>query len=179
MTALQYDTPPFDGAQGGPSVSRGARQRGTETRLLFAIITALVLFVATPARAEEIKVMTSGAFTEAYQQLVQQFQKTTRHTVTTMFGASMGVFWGEPEHVELEFTPRVAPFVRNRIWHASQQIEERPDGGLRLTLHVSHDWALRSWVLGFGADVRVLRPAALAEAVRDEHRRAAGERSPA
>jgi hypothetical protein len=34
--------------------------------------------------------MTSGAFTEAYQQLVQQFQKTSRHTVVTTFGASMG-----------------------------------------------------------------------------------------
>ena len=34
--------------------------------------------------------MTSGAFTEAYQQLVQQFQKATHHTVVTTFGASMG-----------------------------------------------------------------------------------------
>ena len=34
--------------------------------------------------------MTSGAFTEAYQQLVEQFQKTTRHTVVTTYGASMG-----------------------------------------------------------------------------------------
>ena len=34
--------------------------------------------------------MTSGAFTEAYQQLVQEFQKTARHTVVTTFGASMG-----------------------------------------------------------------------------------------
>jgi molybdate transport system substrate-binding protein len=56
---------------------------------LFALIS-LVLLVATSARADEIKVMTSGAFTEAYQQLVQQFQKTSRHTVVTTFGASMG-----------------------------------------------------------------------------------------
>ena len=51
---------------------------------------ALALFLAIPARADEIKVMTSGAFTEAYQQLVQQFQKATHHTVVTTFGASMG-----------------------------------------------------------------------------------------
>jgi molybdate transport system substrate-binding protein len=56
---------------------------------LLALIS-LVLLVATSARADEIKVMTSGAFTEAYQQLVQQFQKTSRHTVVTTFGASMG-----------------------------------------------------------------------------------------
>ena len=41
------------------------------------LLAALALFVATPARADEIKVMTSGAFTEAYQQLVEQFQKAT------------------------------------------------------------------------------------------------------
>jgi molybdate transport system substrate-binding protein len=57
---------------------------------IFGVLAALVLLVATPARADEIKVMTSGAFTEAYQQLVEQFQKTTRHTVVTTFGASMG-----------------------------------------------------------------------------------------
>jgi len=31
------------------------------------LLAALALLVATPARADEIKVMTSGAFTEAYQ----------------------------------------------------------------------------------------------------------------
>jgi len=54
------------------------------------LCVAIALFLATPARADEIKVMTSGAFTEAYQQLVEQFQKTTPHKVVTTFGASMG-----------------------------------------------------------------------------------------
>jgi molybdate transport system substrate-binding protein len=54
------------------------------------IAIVVVLLLASPARADEIKVMTSGAFTEAYQQIVQQFQKATRHTVVTAFGASMG-----------------------------------------------------------------------------------------
>ena len=56
----------------------------------FALVLAIALLIAVPARADEIKVMTSGAFTEAYQQLVEQFQKATRHTVVTTFGASMG-----------------------------------------------------------------------------------------
>ena len=57
---------------------------------IFGVLAALILLVATPARADEIKVMTSGAFTEAYQQLVEQFQKATNHKVVTTFGASMG-----------------------------------------------------------------------------------------
>ena len=41
-----------------------------------------------------------------------------------------------------------------------------------LTLNVSNDWALRSWVLGFGAAVRVIGPSTLADALLDELKRA-------
>src|SRR6185295_5092981 len=61
-----------------------------EMKRITGLCVAIALFLATPARADEIKVMTSGAFTEAYQQLVEQFQKTTPHKVVTTFGASMG-----------------------------------------------------------------------------------------
>lgn len=97
----------------------------------------------------------------------ETFRKT-RELPANMFGASLGVFTGEPETVVLEFDPRLALYVRGRVWHESQSIEERPGGGLRLTLQVSNDWALRSWVLGFGAGVQVLEPAALAREVADE-----------
>jgi predicted DNA-binding transcriptional regulator YafY len=74
--------------------------------------------------------------------------------------------------VELEFEARVVPYVRGRTWHDSQHLDELPDGRVRMTLDVSNDWALRSWVLGFGASVRVVKPAALADAVLDELKRA-------
>jgi predicted DNA-binding transcriptional regulator YafY len=101
----------------------------------------------------------------------QTFRKT-RELPSDLFGGSMGAFWAEPERIELEFDARVAPYVRGRMWHDSQRIDERPDGRLRMTLDVSNDWALRSWVLGFGASVRVVRPTVLADAVLDELKRA-------
>jgi molybdate transport system substrate-binding protein len=82
---------------------------------------ALALFLATPARADEIKVMTSGAFTEAYQQLVEQFQKTTRHTVVTTYGASMGgardsipvrLDRGEPVDVVIVIESALDPLIK-------------------------------------------------------------------
>ncbi len=97
--------------------------------------------------------------------------RRTRDLPEDPFGGSMGVFWGEPERVELEFDARMAPYVRGRTWHASQKMEDRPDGGVRVTLDVSIDWALKSWVLGFGAGVRVAKPAALALAIKDEFER--------
>jgi predicted DNA-binding transcriptional regulator YafY len=94
--------------------------------------------------------------------------KRTRELPAHLFGTSLGVFWGEPERVVVEFDARVAPFVRSRQWHESQHVEELPGGRLRLTLDVSNDWALRSWLLGYGAAVRVIEPPALAAAIKRE-----------
>jgi molybdate transport system substrate-binding protein len=55
-----------------------------------ALIAAGILLFAGAARAEEIKVMTSGAFTAAYLQLIPEFQRTTHHKIVTAYGASMG-----------------------------------------------------------------------------------------
>jgi predicted DNA-binding transcriptional regulator YafY len=99
--------------------------------------------------------------------------KKTRDLPADVFGSSMGVFWAEPERIEVEFDASFAPFIRSRVWHESQQTEDLPDGRLRVTLDVSNDWALRSWLLGFGASVVVKAPPALVDALAQEHRRAA------
>lgn len=101
--------------------------------------------------------------------------KRTRELPAALFGSSMGVFSGEPERIEIVFAPRVATFVRTRVWHDSQEITDLPDGGLHMTLSVSNDQALRSWLLGFGAAVRVVAPGSLATAIADEWRQAAAE----
>jgi proteasome accessory factor B len=83
-----------------------------------------------------------------------------------IFANSLGVNTGPAARVEMAFAAQVAPYVRARVWHSSQQITDDPDGGLRLTLDVCHDWALRSWILSWGPYARVVSPAALA---RDIH----------
>jgi hypothetical protein len=55
--------------------------------------------------------------------------------------------------------------VRERVWHKSQQIDELTDGGLRLSLKVSRDWALHGWVLSWGPHVRVTAPSTLAQEI--------------
>jgi predicted DNA-binding transcriptional regulator YafY len=83
------------------------------------------------------------------------------------FGQSLGVNRGRPEKVEVEFAARVAPYIREREWHASQQLRDTADGGVRLTLKVCRDWALTRWVLGFGPHARVVAPPSLAEEILD------------
>jgi molybdate transport system substrate-binding protein len=52
-------------------------------------LTCALLTVAT-ARGAEIKVVTSGAFTAAYLELVPQYERATHNQLVTEFGPSMG-----------------------------------------------------------------------------------------
>jgi predicted DNA-binding transcriptional regulator YafY len=94
------------------------------------------------------------------------------------FAHSLGVHHGTPEAIEILFEPHMSRHIRGRIWHPSQQIEERPDGGLLLRLTVSIDWALKSWILGFGALARVVAPAHLTEQILEEVERTRGRYHP-
>lgn len=92
---------------------------------------------------------------------------TPRETAgSDVFANSLGVNTGPPARVELEFEARVGPYVRARVWHPSQELRDAKDGRVVLTMNVCHDWALRSWILGWGQYVKVLGPASLA---RDIH----------
>lgn len=84
------------------------------------------------------------------------------------FSNSLGVNSGEPSRVEIRFLPSVAPYVRERRWHESQEIRPCPDGSIVVTLQVCDDPALRSWIMGFGSAARVLAPERLARSVADE-----------
>ena len=85
-----------------------------------------------------------------------------------VFANSLGVNTGPAQRVEIEFAPDVAPYVRARVWHPSQDVRENGDGGVRVTMDVCHDWALRSWILSWGPFARVLSPAPLARTIRAE-----------
>ena len=84
------------------------------------------------------------------------------------FGKSMGIHSGPTSPVRLRFDASVVPFIKERTWHSSQQLQDRPDGSAIMTLDVCDDYALRRWILGFGRSVRVLEPASLADWVLDE-----------
>ena len=83
-----------------------------------------------------------------------------------VFANSLGVNTGPAARAEIAFDRQVAPYVRARVWHGSQELREQPDGNLLVTLNVCHDWALRSWILSWGSFARVVSPASLARDVR-------------
>jgi molybdate transport system substrate-binding protein len=55
-----------------------------------ALVLTFALLTAVAASVTEIKVVTSGAFTAAYLELVTKYEQTTHNKLATEFGPSMG-----------------------------------------------------------------------------------------
>jgi predicted DNA-binding transcriptional regulator YafY len=87
---------------------------------------------------------------------------------------AFGIAGGAPEPVEIEFSPEIAGYVRERIWHESQEIEERPDGKLVLRMTVAPTRELRAWIKGFVPHVTVVRPTSLRERIDEDLRQGLG-----
>ncbi|MDB9524383.1 YafY family protein [Oscillatoria sp. CS-180] len=75
---------------------------------------------------------------------------------------------GVPQEMLIWFDVPTAPYIRERRWHPTQQIEEHPDGSLTLRFVVRGLNEVKRWVLFYGRGARVLGPPQLVAMVRDE-----------
>ncbi len=106
---------------------------------------------------------------------------TEPFTIPTDFDshALLQYAWGiwhadrQPCTVRLCFSPRVTPRVRETVWHPSQEIRDRPDGGCEWAAQIVEWREMEPWVRGWGADVEVLEPAELRASVMESVRHSA------
>jgi molybdate transport system substrate-binding protein len=71
------------------------RTKLTISRAVVLFVASILLFAGTASGAE-INVMTSGGLTEAYRNLIPEFESTTKNSVKTAYGASTG---GAPDSI--------------------------------------------------------------------------------
>lgn len=79
----------------------------------------------------------------------------------TFLANAWGVMDDTAVDVQLRFTAEAAPRVRESMWHQSQRLVERDDGGCDLMMTIGGVREVLPWVLGWGAEVEVLEPAEL------------------
>jgi predicted DNA-binding transcriptional regulator YafY len=87
------------------------------------------------------------------------------------FKDSMGAYraaGAATSRIQVRFHPRLAPYIRDRSWHASQRFKDRTDGSVVMTMDVCDDYTLRSWILSFGRGARVQAPASLVAWISEE-----------
>ena len=79
--------------------------------------------------------------------------------------ASFGIFQGEPTPVKIWFSSQVAGYIKEKIWHESQKLETQEDGSLLFEANVAGSEEIKYWILGWGANARVLEPEFLKEEI--------------
>jgi len=97
------------------------------------------------------------------------FTRRPRESWHPLLEETFGIFQGaDPMEVTLRFTPFRARWIREQLWHPSQKITNLAGGGLELSFPVADFREVKMKILQFGADVKVIKPAALREEIREE-----------
>jgi predicted DNA-binding transcriptional regulator YafY len=78
---------------------------------------------------------------------------------------AFSMIWEERREVKIRFPPSQASYIRERTWHASQQIETERSGSIILRLRVADLDEVKQWLMEFGTEAEVLEPQALRTAV--------------
>jgi predicted DNA-binding transcriptional regulator YafY len=91
------------------------------------------------------------------------FEMPADFNVSEYARGAFGIAGGKPETVEIAFAHEMSGYIRERVWHESQSLEDGPDGSVILRMSVAPGFELKSWIKGFLPHARVLSPASLRE----------------
>ena len=103
--------------------------------------------------------------TERIEVLDGTFEIPADFNVSEYARGAFGIAGGKAEPVEVVFDGEMAGYIRERVWHESQSLEDRADGSVVLRMNVAPGWELRSWIKGFLPYARVVQPASLREEI--------------
>jgi predicted DNA-binding transcriptional regulator YafY len=83
-----------------------------------------------------------------------------------LFQHSIGINSSGPlEQVKLEFEAAYTPYIRERMFHASQKLKVQENGTALLSMELVINEELANWVLSWGPQVRVIGPPLLKKMV--------------
>lgn len=107
--------------------------------------------------------------------LEEGFERRPAGAWRHLLDRAFGIFQGEELfNVRIRFTPRMARWVREQVWHPEQEMEWLPDGSLIMTVPVADLREIKMKVLQFGGEAEALEPAELRRLIQEEARRLAG-----
>ncbi len=89
------------------------------------------------------------------------FKPPKDFSIEEYFKHSFGVFRQELTSVEIRFDAKVAPFIRSKVWHPSQEITSDATGGLTVRFRLAGTREIKSWVMGFAEHAEVIAPDSL------------------
>ena len=98
----------------------------------------------------------------------ESFEVPDDFDIDEFMKSSFGVFHGEPVKVRVWFAADIAEYIREKIWHETQNIEPLSGGAIIFEAEVAGIAEIKFWILKWGAKARVIEPESLREAIRAE-----------
>ncbi len=71
---------------------------------------------------------------------------------------AFGLIYDDPIDLEIWFSADQARYIKERIWAMDQLIVDQKDGSIVLKMQTSGKRELKRWLLGYGAEAKVLHP---------------------
>jgi hypothetical protein len=97
----------------------------------------------------------------------EHFARPAEFDARSFFKDAFGISQAEkPWKARVLFAKEVATYIRERVWHSSQQLRERRDGRLEMRLKTSGRKELTRWILSWMPNVKVLASRQLRERVK-------------
>ena len=99
------------------------------------------------------------------EEFIPDLNFNAKEHLSKIFQSEVG---GNPVPVTIWFDASTAPYVRERCWHPTQEIQEHPDCSLTLHLVVGGLNELKRWILGYGKGAVVKEPPELVKMLQQE-----------
>ena len=96
------------------------------------------------------------------------FEVPEDFNIEEFMGSSFGVFQGEPIRIKVWFSADIAGYIKEKIWHESQEIHAQDDGSIIFEAEVAGTVEIRFWVMSWGSNAVVLEPESLRDEIRAE-----------
>jgi predicted DNA-binding transcriptional regulator YafY len=101
--------------------------------------------------------------------LAKPFHTPKDFKLENYLDGSFGIIaWGEPKPITVRLYSWAATAIREHQWHPSQKIVEDGKDSVTVQFELSDTTEFKRWVLGFGRNARVLKPAELVQDIAQE-----------
>lgn len=96
----------------------------------------------------------------------ESFKRPANFSIQNLLKNSFGIHWSRSARSSDSFQRTGSRLHSREKWHPSQELRELPDGGIELKLKLSSLVEINRWLLGWGANAKVLEPLDLISSLR-------------
>lgn len=104
---------------------------------------------------------------EKIETLQETFELPKDFNIKDYLSQAFRIFKGEKEKIRIKFDSYQARWIRERIWHESQKIEELENGEIIFEIEANPE-EIKRWILGYGSHAEVLEPISLREEIKKD-----------